>query len=140
MSEPAKKPLAFSFGKTKPKVNLMQTGAVKAFIKTDTQSEETVELITGLEGQVVKSLKPVEKVKKALVIPCQKNDLNFGKASAEDLEVLNALKADATGINKKDADENLTIPADLIDAKLKAIEEPNYEEVGIESFGIELTF
>ncbi len=136
MSEPAKKPLAFSFGKTKPKVNLIQTEVVKVFTpKADIQNGDNIELITGLEGKIVKSINPVDKVKKPLVIPCLKNDLNFGKVSAEDLEVLNALKADATGIHKKEADANLTIPADKIDPKLKAIEEPDYEEVGIESFG-----
>lgn len=152
MSDPVtvKKPLAFSFGKTKPKINLVKTESQKAFDQgVPTQSNH--ELITGLEGNKIRSVnKPVEK-KGPLIIPCQKNDLSFKipdknekkldkncETSSEDAEVLNALLADSKGQTNKKPDADLSIPADQIDNNKKEIKivEPDYEEINIESFGL----
>lgn len=135
-----KKSFGFGFSKTKPKVNLVKTDAVKAF-DLGGKKDDTVELITGLEGKKVKSVNKPEEVKGPLTIPCPKNKLSFEvnrtPVSSADQEVINALIADAEERKSaKKEDSTLEIPADKIaDKPEEKVEDPDYEEVGIESFG-----
>ena len=144
VSNGEKKTLAFSFSKSKPKVNLVKTEITKTFVADDTKKNE-IELITGIAGKKLQSLnKTSEAIKKPLVIPCQKNELNFNvkpndtnnKTSPEDLEIINALVADSMNVkltNKVDA--VLAIDSTEVADEKKIIEEPNYEAIGIEQFG-----
>ena len=134
--------LSFGFSKTKPKVSLAKTTeAVKAFdFGGSTKKDNDIELITGMEGKKVKSVNKPEEPKGPLTIPCQKNKLSFqvkAPVSAEDQEVINALIADAEDRKKeKEEDSTLAIPADKIsDKPEEKVDDPNYEEIGIESFG-----
>lgn len=137
-----KKSFGFGFSKTKPKVNLVKTDAVKAFdLGGSSKKDDNVELITGLEGNKVKSVNKPEEVKGPLTIPCPKNKLSFEvnktPVSSADQEVINALIADAEERkNDKKEESTLQIPADKIaDKPEEKVEDPDYEEIGIESFG-----
>ena len=134
---PEKKSLTFSFSKSKPKVNLVKNDKINAFDNDKSKlNDNGFELITGLEGKRVKSLKPTEPAKKPLSIPCPKNELNFsvpGKGGISDLDVINALITDSKIENKKTEAADIAMPeADKVEKK---IDEPDYGTVQIEQFG-----
>jgi hypothetical protein len=140
-----KKSIAFSFSKLKQKSSLVkQVEVVKAFNLDESKKyQENVELITSIEGKQLKSLNEKNESKKLpLIIPCKKNELNFkvkskniNEVNPEDLEVLNELIADS--INQKNKKKPEVILAMSSNDKIdeNKIEEPNYEEIGIEQFG-----
>lgn len=141
MTEPGaeKKSLTFSFSKSKPKVNLVKNDKIKAFDFDGSQSklnDNGFELITGLEGKRVKSLKPAQPPKQPLSIPCPKNELNFsvpGKGGISDLDVINALITDSKIEKEKTEAADIAMPeAEKVEKK---IAEPDYGCVQIEQFG-----
>jgi hypothetical protein len=147
-----KKTLTFSFSKIKPKTSLTikSNETVKAFEITATKNlkndeDEKCELIGSIEGKKVKSLNKSEgdEKKKPLIIPCQKNLLNFNPklattaTSAEDLEIIKELIKD-TLKNKEEQnkDANLTVEMTNKQKEAEIVEDPNYEQIGIEQFGM----
>jgi len=147
-----KSTLAFSFSKVKPKTSLSvkSTETVKAFELSSKRTghdddEDKREIIGAIVGNKIKSISNPESNEKAkpLVIPCQKNHINFNpklisNASAEDLEVIKEMINDTLkSKNEKEPDANLTV--DMPSEKPKEaenIDEPNYEAIGIEQFGL----
>lgn len=139
--------LAFSFSKVKTKSTLAvkSTETVKAFEATTklADDDDKRELIGSIEGKKLKSLNKTDEdeKKKPIVIPCAKNQLNFNpakltaNAKAEDLEVIKELINDTLkNKNEKPKDENLTV--EMKDSKTETVEDPNYEQISIEQFGL----
>lgn len=142
--------LAFSFSKVKAKTSLSikSTETVKAFEITSKKFDEDNdkrELIGAIEGKKVKSISNPEsnEKQKPLVIPCIKNQINFNpkliaNANQDDLEVIKELIKDTQKEkNEKEKDQNLTVEMkETKEKELESIEDPNYEQIGIEQFGL----
>jgi hypothetical protein len=157
MSEPVtngekKATLAFSFSKVKTKTSLTlkSVETVKAFEFSSKKSaneddDDKREIIGSIVGKKIKSISNPESNEKAkpLVIPCQKNHININpklieKANPEDLEVIKALINDSLKAkDEKEPDASLTVEMPEEKPKeVENIEEPNYETIGIEQFGL----
>ena len=142
--------LAFSFSKVKAKTSLSikSTETVKAFEITSKKFDEDNdkrELIGAIEGKKVKSISNPEsnEKQKPLVIPCIKNHINLNpkliaNANQDDLEVIKELIKDTQKEkNEKEKDQNLTVEMkETKEKELESIEDPNYEQIGIEQFGL----
>lgn len=156
-----KKTSSFSFGfsKTKQKTSVIQTAAFKEETK---KTDENIELITSIEGFKLKSLnKSSDTSKKAIVIPCQKNQtlidtvkykkskdstdlldesLINSNAKSDDLEAIRALISDSR-VKKEDAENtDLKIPikegkSEEKSSEIEKVEDPNYEAIDLEQFG-----
>ena len=133
-------------------------------VKTNEKDEEKIELITSLAGNKIQSLNPVEK-KGPLIIPCQENTLIIkstksqekqqddastsatllnglaANASPEDIEAYKALLAEQESRKNTNNNQNSLVIETATEKKEKGedeemIEEPDYEKVEIEKFGL----
>ena len=152
-----KKPLAFSFSKTKPKSSISQVSS-SAFVEAKTMvTEEKVELITSIEGKKLNSVDGSTNVaKQTVVIPVEPNRLIIKKkdsdnvedklasaklTASDDLEAIRALMKDSA--NRKEAEEKNQAAIDIktsektniLGKNLDEVEDANYEAVDIEQFG-----
>lgn len=157
------KPLSigFSFSKTKQKTTLIQTETVKLFKQDDSKKKsnnenDQPELITSIEGTKVKPLNGTSKQdNKPLVIPCQKNQLLIKskkdtkddntdsfkidpKANPDDVEAVKALIQDSLKRkNTEKEEDNIAISLNENGVEeIEAVEDPNYEAVDLEKFGL----
>lgn len=158
-----KKTFTFGFSKTKPKVTLSQNE--KAF-QTENNNKTDIELIKSIEGKKVNTVNKSaeDEKKKPLIIPCAKNNLIFdikreeirnkkledneaklvttymtretliSTGQIDDLAAINALIADSK--KKVEDKEKNDIQIPLNEAESNAVEDPDYESIDLEKFGL----
>lgn len=156
MSVDKKMGFSFGFSKTKQKNSIVQAQAFTDDKKNDLS--EKIDLITSIDSKKITFRdEKLNEPKKAVVIPCAKNESLVEKAKRDrenstvvelekklekceqngDIEAVKALLEAIKEKKEVKDDENLKIPihSEEMEKNLEKIEEPNYEAIDLEMFG-----